>query len=105
MTSVEVWVIILGGGAITYGLRMVFLAIVPASRLPEQIRQALRFVPPAVLAGIAIPQLVVKEAGPTLNPADPQQLAGAAAILIGVLLRNPWVTIAGGLLALWLFSL
>lgn len=103
-SNLDTWVVIVGGGLITYALRLSFIALIPTNRLPTSIRRALSFVPPAVLAGIAFPQLIVADSGPLLTPANHQLLAGAIAFLVGVFGRNPWITIASGLAALWLLS-
>lgn len=103
--DLKMWIVIFGGGILTYLLRLSFIAFVPADRLPRAIRRALGFVPPAVLAGIAFPTLIIHEGRPLLTLSNHQLLAGAIAFVVGVFGRNPWVTIASGLLALWILSI
>lgn len=99
------WVVILGGGLITYALRLSFIAFIPTNRLPAGVRRALSFVPPSVLAAIAFPQLLVREGGPLLDFSNHQLLTGSLAFAAGLLFRNPWITIASGLVSLWILSL
>lgn len=105
VSNLDVWIVILGGGLITYALRLSFIAFVATNRLPPGVRRGLRFVPPAVLAAIAFPQLLIRESGPMLNLSNHQLLAGGLAFAVGLLFRNPWITIASGLAALWALSL
>lgn len=105
LSNLDVWVLAIGGGLITYALRLSFIALIPANRLPARVRRALSFVPASVLAAIAFPQLLIRESGPQMDFSNHQLLAGGLAFAVGLLLRNPWITIASGLAALWALSL
>ena len=56
MNEQALWIIILGGMLVTYGLRLSFIALMPPERLPSLLRRGLRFVPPAILAALITPE-------------------------------------------------
>lgn len=101
MSTLELWGIILGGMAATYATRLSFLVIIPHDRLPLTARRALRFVPPAVLAAIILPELI-RPAGPIdLSWGNDRWIAGILAALVAWRFKNTWLTIGVGLIALW----
>ena len=53
----NIWVVMLIGGLLTFGMRLSFIYLFGRFEIPEMIRRALRFVPPAVLSAIILPQL------------------------------------------------
>jgi branched-subunit amino acid transport protein len=104
MTDPTVWAIIFAGAAGTYLLRLSFIGLLPANRLPARVQKSLRFVPPAVLAGLILPAILGSGASVNLNPANPRLLAGLLAAIIAWRTRNIWLSIAVGLAALWILS-
>ncbi len=60
-------------------------------------RRALRYVPPAVLAALALPELVLVERSLLLSPANPRLLAGLLAAIVAWRTRNLWLTIGAGM--------
>jgi branched chain amino acid efflux pump len=88
----------------TYLLRASFLTLVPADRLPVWARRGLEFVPPAVLAALAVPAFLPSTAafGDAESLARP--IAGLVALAVGLLSRNVFLTIAAGMGALWIVS-
>jgi branched-subunit amino acid transport protein len=61
----------------------------------------LRFVPPAVLAALIAPEVLMPAGNldPTLG--NERLLAGTLAWLVAWRTRSTWLTIAAGMLALW----
>jgi branched-subunit amino acid transport protein len=100
----SIWLIIAGISIVTFLLRASFIVFANPQRFPHAFRQALTFVPPAVLAAIVAPGLLM--AGGVFDPtlANPRWLAGALALAAGARARNPLVPIAIGLPALWLLQ-
>jgi branched-subunit amino acid transport protein len=98
----SIWWILLGGMAVTYLTRLSFIALVPQGWQPEAFKRGLRFVAPAVLSALILPQLLVSEAHLTLSPANPRLIAAALAAVVGWRTRNTWLTIATGMVCLWL---
>lgn len=101
MSSPEVWLVILGGMAVTYGSRLSFLILPERIRFPAAFQRGLRLVAPAVLAAVLVPQVLIPSgaAGVAWNPRIlPAVLAG----LVGWRTRNAWASIATGMITLWI---
>jgi len=67
-----------------WALKVLLVAVIPGERLPESVRQALRHLPPAVLAAILVAGVVGTVHGDNL-PA--MGFAVASVVLIGVVYR------------------
>jgi branched-subunit amino acid transport protein len=98
------WLTIVGVTVSVYVLRASFILFADAQRFPHRFRQALKFVPPAVLAAIVLPGLVMPYAAFDMTLANPRWIAGTLAILLAVATRNATATIGIGMLALWLLQ-
>lgn len=104
MNIISLWGIIIAGMLVTYAIRLSFIALVPQERLPDLFRRSLRYVPPAVLAALITPELF-RPAGPfDISLGNHRLLAGTLAAIIAWRSRNTWLTIATGMVALWLLS-
>ena len=101
MSTLALWGVILGGMAVTYATRLSFLVIVPHDRLPQLARRALRFVPPAVLAAIILPELIRPGGTLDLSLGNDRWIAGIVAALVAWRFKNTWLTIGAGMIALW----
>jgi branched-subunit amino acid transport protein len=99
-----VWLAMLGMGLVTLGLRASFLLLPQGFRLPELLRQALPFVPAAVLTALWAPELLLEKGVVYLSLHNERLLAGAVAVIAAWRWRLTFVTIASGLLALHLFD-
>lgn len=95
---------ILGGMAATYVTRLSFIALIPYERLPAFFKRGLRYVFPAVLAAILLPELVLRDGALALSLGNHRLLAGAVAALVAWRTRNTWLTIGVGMVVLWAFS-
>ena len=95
---------ILGGMAATYATRASFIVFVPPQRMPAWFRRGLRFVAPAVLAGLVATELVGTGEALNLPLGYPRLMAGALAALVAWRSRNTWLTILAGMAALWLMG-
>ncbi|MEM7528811.1 MAG: AzlD domain-containing protein [Pseudomonadota bacterium] len=106
MSTAEVWTLIIGLGVATYLIRFSFLGLLAGRELPPILREALGFVPVAVLPALVAPMVLIQEEE---FIADPARIAGAlAVILVCALTRNVVGGIAAGLaafLAIGAFSL
>lgn len=98
------WLAIIGMAAVTIALRASFLLLPETTPSPALLRRGLRYVPPAVLTAIWIPELVFSNGALDFSPANARLLAGALAIAVAWRLRQTYLTIAAGMLALHLFS-
>ncbi len=104
MSNFEILLIILGGMVLTYATRLSFTVFVPPERLPSTFIKGLIFIPPAVLAAIVLPELMLVDGEIAVSPANHQLIAGTLAALVAWRIKNTWVTISSGMIALWLLS-
>lgn len=100
----NIWLIILLIGVLTYATRLSFILVFGRLDMPGNLRRALRFVPAAVLSAIIFPELIVRDGSLFLSPANPRLLAGLLAFLVAWRSRNAVVTILAGMAALILFQ-
>lgn len=102
MAETTVWLIILGGLLGTYLTRLSFILLIPADRVPRVLHRGLKYIPPAVLSAILLPELVIRDGALDLTLSNYRLVAGIIAALVAWRLKNTWLTIATGMLALWL---
>ena len=100
----NLWLTIIASGGVTYAIRLSFIVLLGRVALPEVLRRGLRFVPPAVLAAIILPELVLRQGNLDLSPANPRLLAGLLAGVIAWRTRNVLLTIGVGMAGLWLLQ-
>ena len=100
----NIWLIMLAGGLLTYTTRLSFILLVGERTVSPRLRQALRFVPPAVLTAIIFPELLMPGGNLDISIGNARLLAGALAIFIAWRTRNAVLTIVVGMLALWAFQ-
>lgn len=100
----SIWVVILGVAACTFLLRASFIVFADPHRFPRRFRQALTFVPPAVLAAIVTPGLLLVDGAFDLSGNNPRWIAGVLAIVVGARSRNALATIGTGMVGLWLLQ-
>lgn len=95
--------VLLLGAIGTYLLRLLFITLIPAHRLPDRARAALQLVGPAALAALIATDIGHAAAHPT--NLWPSLAAVAGAGLISALTKNLGLTIIGGLSAALIVSL
>ncbi len=98
------WLAIAGVALSTFVLRASFIVFVDPHRFPHWFRQALKFVPPSVLAAIVAPGLFMHGGILDLSPSNPRLLAGLVAIVAAYHVRNATTAIAAGMGTLWLLQ-
>ncbi len=98
------WLTLLGMGLVTYAIRAVPLLALDRRPMPPRLRQALRFVPPAVLSAIVFPEMLWPGGRFDLSLANDRLLAGLLAIAVAWFSKNVLLTIGLGLLTLWLLQ-
>jgi branched-subunit amino acid transport protein len=103
----NIWLVMLFGGLITFGMRFSLIYLLAEGRfeVPETIRKALHYVPPAVLSAIIFPELFLPSGMLDLSLENTRLLAGLIAILVAWVTRNTLITILAGMLALFLLKL
>jgi branched-subunit amino acid transport protein len=98
----ESWLIIILAGLLTFGTRLSFIALFGRWQPPALFTRALRYVPPAVLSAIILPELLIHDGVLLLSPLNPRLLAGVLAIAIAWRTRNTILTIGLGMAGLYL---
>jgi branched-subunit amino acid transport protein len=95
------WLTLAAVGLTTFLLRASFIVFADPQRFPHAFRQALAFVPPAVLAAIVAPGLLLREGSFDLSVDNPRWIAGIVAMGAAAATRSAGVAIACGMAALW----
>jgi branched-subunit amino acid transport protein len=101
----NIWLVMLLGGLITFGMRFSLIYLFGRLHIPETMRRALHYVPPAVLSAIVFPELFLHEGTLRVSPDNPRLLAGLVAIAVAWFTKNTLLTIIAGMIALFLLQL
>jgi branched-subunit amino acid transport protein len=102
---VLLWAVITGMALITYGLRLSVIALLGRLRMPRIALQALRFVPPAVLSAIILPEVLRPGGTLNLSLGNARLPAALLAAVVAWRTRSVLLTIGAGMAALWLLQL
>jgi branched-subunit amino acid transport protein len=100
----NVWLVILAIGVITFITRLSFILLFSRMRVTPFMQRALRFVPPAVLSAILLPELVLQSGVVDLSIGNERLFAGMLAALVAWRTRNVLLTLGVGLVALWILQ-
>lgn len=100
----NIWLIMLIGGLITFGMRFSLIYLFGRFHIPETMRKALHYVPPAVLSAIIFPELFLHRGDLNLALDNHRLLAGLVAVLTAWISKNTLLTIVAGMLALFLLQ-
>ena len=95
------WLAILGVSASTFLLRASFIVFADPHRFPKRFKQALAFVPPAVLAAIVAPGILLNQGRVDVSADNLRWLAGLAAIAVAAVTRSVMASIVSGMGVLW----
>ena len=101
----NIWLVMLIGGALTFLTRLSFIWIFGSKAIPPLVKRALDLVPPAVLSMIIFQELLIRDGRLSIGLDNTRLLAGIVAIVVAWRTRSALVTIAAGMLALFLFNL
>jgi branched-subunit amino acid transport protein len=94
------WIMLIAG-LVTYGTRLSFILFVGHRQIPNLLLRALRFVPPAVLTAIIVPEVVMPGGNLDLSFGNLRLLSGLLAVVVAWKTRNVMFTILVGMLTLW----
>lgn len=100
----NIWLVMALGGLLTFGMRLSFIYLFGRFEIPETMRRALRFVPPAVLSAIVFPELLMPSGSLDFTFGNRRLLAGVVAILVAAWTKNTLLTILAGMTALLIFQ-
>ena len=100
----NLWLIVIAMGVVTYGIRLVPIVLLGRSEIPLVVQQALRFVPPAVLTAIIVPELLYRDSQIDVSLTNVRLIAGLIAVVVAWRTKNALITIGVGMIALWVLS-
>jgi len=100
----NLWLIVIAMGIVTFGIRLVPSVLLGRIEIPLVIQRALRFVPPAVLTAIVVPELLYRNNQVDVSPTNVRLLAGLIAIGVAWRTKNALITIGAGMIALWVLQ-
>jgi branched-subunit amino acid transport protein len=101
----NIWLVMVLGGLITFGIRFSLIYLFGKLHIPETMRKALHYVPPAVLSAIIFPELFLKDGRMNLALDNYRLLAGLFAVLVAWFSKNTLITIIAGMIALFLLQI
>lgn len=101
----NIWLVMLFGGLITFGMRFSLIYLFGRFEVPITMRRALHYVPPAVLSAIIFPELFLRDDVLNVSFDNIRLLAGLAAIFVAWYSKNTLLTIIAGMLALFLLQI
>jgi branched-subunit amino acid transport protein len=96
MSEPLVWATMIAMGLVTFLTRLSFIAAWGRFEPPPLLRDALRSVPPAVLAAIIAPDVLLPGGALDLSPANPRLLAAVVAGVVAWRTHHALATIAAG---------
>lgn len=96
----NIWLVMLIGGVITFGIRFSLIYLFGRLEVPETMRKALHYVPPAVLSAIIFPELLIPGGAFDFSLENTRLLAGVIAIITAWVSRNTLLTILVGMASL-----
>ena len=98
------WLIIFGMGIVTYAIRLSLIVLLGRLDVPPLVQRALRFVPPAVLSAIVFPEVLSPGGALDISFGNDRLIAGVLAAGVAWRTRNVFLSIAVGMVALWILS-
>ena len=101
----NIWLVMLIAGLLTFGMRLSFIYLFGRLEVPDTLRRSLRFVPPAVLSAIILPDLLMPSGHLDFSLDNHRWLAGLAAMLVAWRTRNTLLTILVGMIVLFILQL
>jgi branched-subunit amino acid transport protein len=93
---VNIWLVMLIGGLITFGMRFSLIYLFGRFQVPETMRRALHYVPPAVLSAIVFPELLLQDGMLNLSLDNFRLMAGLVAVMVAWFSKNTLLTIIQG---------
>ena len=100
----NVWILILFAGLITFAIRISFIAMINRFSLPGWLQQALRYVPAAILSAMIFVEALSRDGKVNLSFQNDRLLAALLAGLVAWFTGNSVLTIFAGVAALWILQ-
>jgi branched-subunit amino acid transport protein len=100
----NIWFVLLIGGLITFSMRFSLIYLFGKFEIPETLKKALHYVPPAVLSAIIFPELFIQDGALNFQLTNIRLLAGLIAIVTAWFSKNTLLTILVGMVALFILG-
>jgi branched-subunit amino acid transport protein len=102
VTSAEAWGLVVAIAVATFAFRFSFIHLFGrVESVPPRVETALRYVPAAVLAALAVPSVLYFEPTVGATLADGRLVAGLVAALVAWRTESIAATVAVGMATLW----
>lgn len=102
----RLWLVVAGAAVGSYVLRVSFVEVFGRlDTVPPRVERTLAFVPPAVLAALVAPELLLDGGALAVSPANHRLLAGGVAAVVAWRTEDMFATVVAGMGALYAFSL
>jgi branched-subunit amino acid transport protein len=101
----NIWLVMFFGGLLTFGMRFSFIYLFGKFEVPETMRRALHYVPPAVLSAIIFPEVFLPDQHLDFSLNNHRLLAGLMAVVVAYFTKNTLITILAGMIALVLLQI
>jgi len=100
----KTYLIIAGMALVTFSIRYLMFAVAHRFTFPEWFEELLRFVPPAVLAAMILPSVLIPQGTEVVFGIGSPHLIGAGvSFLVGVKTRNLLAVIITGMTVFWMW--
>jgi branched-subunit amino acid transport protein len=99
-----IWITMITSGLLTFAMRFVMLSGAAPRKLPTAFKEALGFVPIAVLTAITVPAVLVGEDDGIIMLDNARLPAAIIAIVVALVSRSVVMTICAGLGTFWLLA-
>jgi branched-subunit amino acid transport protein len=102
----RLWLVVAAAALGTYALRVSFVTLFGrVDEVPPRVKRVLAFVPPAVLAALVLPELVLYGHGLSVSLGNDRLVAGLVAAGVAWKTENMLATVVAGMGALYALSL
>jgi branched-subunit amino acid transport protein len=102
--EMNIWLVVILSGLITFLIRFSLIGLWGKFHLPDLVNRSLRYIPPAVLAALIFPEIMIREGQIDLSITNPRLVAGLVAIILVWKTKNVVITILAGMGVLLLFQ-
>ncbi|WP_027856255.1 AzlD domain-containing protein [Marinobacterium jannaschii] len=105
MTELHFWLLFLGIGTGTFLIRFSFVYLQSRGKAnPDRFKKLFIFLPPAILAALCIPPIVLDRSATELSLHWPQIIAAIITVIVAKTLSGGLKPIAAGLLTLYVLN-
>lgn len=100
----NLWLTMIAIGLATFAIRLSFIYLFGKVEMPDLVKKALRYVPPAVLSAIVFPELLLPGGQFDLSFGNGRLIAGLLAAVVAWRTKNVVLTIVTGMAVLYILT-